>query len=177
MATTKHKVLALYDDFDQCFAAIKEIRGGAINGVSVDDLTVLSPVDHHGIDEALGPRPVNVQNFTFIGALFGVSFGFYFLSSAQASFLVQPQGGKPVVPLPSNFVLMYEMLIFFGVWTTVLVFPVLAGLFKKRGSLYSEKVTVDHMGVIVEEVEGARLDSVKSFFKKSKAVEIREEKI
>ncbi|MDH5376766.1 MAG: DUF3341 domain-containing protein [Gammaproteobacteria bacterium] len=174
---SKHKMLALYDDFEECFKAIKAIRGGAVKGVTVDDLTVLSPVDHHGIDEALGPRPVNVQRFTLLGALFGVTFGFFFLASAQASFLVQPQGGKPVVPLPTNFVLMYEMLIFFAVWTTVLVFPVLSGLFKKRDSLYSEKLTVDHMGVIVEEVDGHNLDAMKDFFKNNKAVEIREEKI
>jgi hypothetical protein len=172
---SKRRILALYENFDDMFAAVKEIRNDNLAGVHVDDLTLLSPVDNPEMDEALGGRPVNVQKFTFIGACFGVSFGFFFLSAAQASFLVQPQGGKPVIPFPSNFVLMYEMLIFFGIWTTVFAFLILAGLLRKRGSLYSEKITVDHTGIMLE-VDDHKADNVKNFFNANKAVEIREEK-
>ncbi|MDH5544059.1 MAG: DUF3341 domain-containing protein [Gammaproteobacteria bacterium] len=174
MAT--HRILAMFKGFDDAIACINEVKAGKLKGSTVDDLTVMSPIEHPDIDEILGQRPVNVQKFTFIGALFGVSFGFFFLSSAQASFLVQPQGGKPVVPFPSNFVLMYEMLIFFGVWTTVFTFLFLAGLLKKRDTLYSEKLTVDQVGLIVE-VEDKQLDSARSFFNGNKAVELREEKV
>ncbi len=170
------RMLAMFSGFDDAIATIEEVKKGNCTGVTVDDLTVMSPIEHPDIDEILGQRPINVQKFTFIGAVFGVTFGFFFLAAAQASFLVQPQGGKPVVPLPSNIVLMYEMLIFFGVWTTVLVFPFLAGLLKKRGNLYSEKLTVDQVGLVVE-VEDHQAEGVKTFFNSNKALEIREEKV
>ena len=113
---SKHCVMGLFSDFDEAFAAIADIRDTKVPGVSVDDITLKSPIEHPEIEEVLGERPVHIQKVTLFGALFGVTFGFFFLAGAQATFLVQPQGGKPVVPLPSNFVLMYEMLIFFAVW-------------------------------------------------------------
>jgi len=173
---SQHSVLAMFKDFDDSFSVIDKIKANEVPGVTVDDVTMLSPVDNPEMDEKLGNRPVNIQKFTFLGACFGVSFGFFFLSAAQASFLVQPQGGKPVVPFPTNFVLMYEMLIFFGVWTTVLTFLILTGLLRKRGSLYSEKLTVDEIGIMLD-VDSNKLDDVKEFFKSNKAVEIREEKL
>ena len=124
----------------------------------------------------MGERPVHIPKFTLAGATFGLIFGFLFIASAQATFLVQPQGGKPVVPLPSNFVLIYEMLIFFGVWTTFFTFLILSKLFRKRHNLYSEKVSLDQIGVIVE-LEKQQLESLKSLFKKHKVLEIREEEI
>ena len=172
----KHRLLAMFKDFEDSFACIDSIKADKLPGVHVDNVTMLSPIEHPDIDEVLGPRPINIQKFTFIGALFGVTFGFFFLSSAQASFLVQPQGGKPVVPFPSNFVLMYEMLIFFGVWTTVFTFLGLSGLLRKRDSLYSEKVTVDEIGLIVE-VEDHQLEQTRAFFKDHMSLEIREEKV
>ena len=171
---SEHRVMALFNDFDEAFHALAEIREHKIKGVDIDDVTLLSPIEHPEIEEVLGERPIHVQKFTFFGALFGVTFGFFFLAAAEASFLVQPQGGKPVIPLPSNFVLMYEMLIFFGVWTTVFAFFVLAGLGRKRDPMYSEKVNVDQVAVMLD-VKPENLEPIKALFKQHKAQEIREE--
>jgi len=171
-----NRLLAMFKDFDDAFDVVDKIKAKEVAGVEVDDINMMSPIEHPDVDERLGKRPVNIAYFTLAGAIFGVTFGFFFLASAQASFLVQPQGGKAVVPLPSNFVLMYEMLIFFAVWTTVIVFIFLSGLGQKRGTLYSEKLTVDEIGIIVE-IDDDKLDSVKNFFKENKALEIREEKV
>ncbi len=172
---SRHRLLAMFDGFDDAIDTINAIKANKLAGVSVDDITVMSPIEHPDIDEILGDRPVNIQKFTFLGALFGVTFGFFFLAAAEASFLVQPQGGKPVIPFPSNFVLMYEMLIFFGVWTTVFAFLWMSGLFRKRGTLYSEKLTVDQVGIVVE-VDEHQLEHTRAFFNDNKALEIREEK-
>lgn len=172
---SKHRLLAMFKDFDDAIATINDIKADKLAGVVVDDITVMSPIEHPDIDEILGPRPVNIQKFTFMGACFGVTFGYFFLASAQASFLVQPQGGKPVIPFPTNFVLMYEMLIFFGVWTTVFAFLWMSGLFRPRGTLYSEKLTVDQVGIVVE-VDEHQLENTRAFFNNNKALEIREEK-
>ena len=171
---SKHCVMGLFSDFDEAFAAIADIRDTKVPGVTVDDVTLKSPIEHPEIEEVLGERPVHIQKVTLFGALFGVTFGFFFLAGAQATFLVQPQGGKAVVPLPSNFVLMYEMLIFFAVWLTFFSFLFMSGLFKKRSALYSEKISLDQVAIIVE-VEESLGDSVKGLFQKHKVLEIREE--
>jgi len=172
----KYRLLAMFKSFDDAFDVVDKIKAKTVAGVELDNLNMMSPIEHPHIDEKLGKRPVNIQYFTLIGAIFGVTFGFFFLSSAQASFLLQPQGGKPVVPLPTNFVLMYEMLIFFGVWTTVFSFIGMSKLVRAKGTLYSEKITVDEIGIVVE-IEDSHLDSVKDFFKDNNALEIREERV
>lgn len=171
-----HRVKGLFDNFDEAFAAVSDVRHSKVPGIGIDDVTLNSPIEHPEIEEVLGERPAHIPKFTLGGATFGLIFGFLFLASAQASFLIQPQGGKPVIPLPSNFVLVYEMLIFFAVWTTFFSFLFLSGLFQKRGSLYSEKVSLDQIGVIVE-VQKEQLEPLRQLFQKHKVLEIREEEI
>ena len=170
----KLKMMGLFSDFDEAHNAIAEIRRNAVPGVTIDDITMKSPIEHPEVEEVLGERPVHIQKFSLFGAVFGVTFGFLFLAGAQATFLVQPQGGKAVVPLPSNFVLMYEMLIFFGVWLTFFSFIFLSGLFKKRTALYSEKISLDQVAIIAE-LEESKTELVKELFKKHRVLEIREE--
>ncbi|MBL1276489.1 MAG: DUF3341 domain-containing protein [Ectothiorhodospiraceae bacterium] len=173
---SKRRMLALFSDFDEAHAAISDIRRNEVPGVTVDDVTMKSPIEHPDVEEVLGERPVHIQKFTLFGAIFGVTFGFVFLSAAQAAFMVQPQGGKAVIPLPSNFILMYEMLIFFAVWSTFFAFLFLSGLFKKRSALYSEKISLDQIAIIVE-IDESAVDPMKTLFQKHKTLEIREEVI
>lgn len=170
----KHHVMGLFSDFEEAFNVLSEIRESRVVGVGIDDVILKSPIEHPEIEEVLGKRPVHIQKFTLFGALFGVTFGFFFLAGAQATFLVQPQGGKAVVPLPSNFVLMYEMLIFFGVWITFFSFLILSGLFKKRHNLYSEKISLDQVGILLE-LDDTTVGPIKDLFNKHKVAEIREE--
>lgn len=166
-------VMALFSNFDEAFAAVAEIRYYRIPGLTVDDVNVISPIEHPEIEEFLGERESHVPKFTLMGALFGMSFGFFFLCTAQANFLVQPQGGKPVVPLPSNIVLTYEMLILFGVIATLIGFALGAQLFKKRDSLYSESVSLDQVAIELH-VDEKYMEPLKQLFTEHKALEIRE---
>lgn len=170
----KYTVMGLFSQFDEAFAAIADIRCYKVPGVTVDDVTLQSPIEHPEVEEVLGDRPVYVQKFTFAGGLFGLVFGFIFLASAQATFFVQPQGGKPVIPLPSNFVLNYEMIILFSVLFTLGGFLYGARLLRPRHGLYSEKVSLDQVAVLVA-VEESNKEPLKQLFKKHKALEIREE--
>lgn len=179
-----HRVLALFSDFHHAFDAVTEIRRSRVPGISIDDVTLNSPIEHPEVEEVLGERPVHIGKLAFAGAAFGLIFGFIFIAAAQAGFLVQPAGGKAVIPLPSNLVLVYEMLIFFGVWVTFFGFLVLSGLLKesllglfgvKRG-LYSEATSVDQIGVIVELAQ-AQLEPLKALFTEHRALEIKEEEI
>lgn len=171
----KYIIMGLFSQFDEALAAIKDIRAYKVPGVCVDDITIQSPIEHPEVEEVLGDRPVYVQKFTFFGALFGLSFGFLFLAAAQATFLVQPQGGKPVISLPINFVLTYEMLILFAMLSTLIGFIIGARLMRKRNALYSEKVSLDQIAVYVETDELQKANNVKQLFKQHKVLEIREE--
>lgn len=171
-----HRILGLFSNFDEATAAIRDIRCKQIPGVSVDDVTLNSPIEHPDVEEALGDRPVFVQRFTFCGAVFGIVGSWIWISAAQATFLVQPQGGKPVVTVVSNFVLNYEMMILGGVLFTLLGFLIGARLPSKKGTLYSEKVSLDQIGILLEVTED-RLTAVKELFKRHNVLEIREEAI
>lgn len=170
----KRRMLALFSNFDDAFAAIGDIKQHKVPGVTVDDVTVISPIEHPRIDEVLGERPCHVPKFTLVGALTGLTFGFTFLASAQASFLAQPQGGKPVVPLPSNIVLTYEMLILFGVLFTLAGFMIGSRLLRRRKGMYSEKVSLDQVGIEME-LDEKYIEPIKRIFNEHLAVEIREE--
>ena len=75
-----------------------------------------------------------------------------------------------------TLILYYEMLIFFAVWLTFFAFLFLSGLFKKRSGIYSEKISLDQIAIIVE-VDEANVEPVKQLFHKHKVLEIREEVI
>lgn len=179
-----HRVLALFQNFDMAFKAILDIRSARIHGVSIDDVTLNSPIEHPDAEQILGNRPAYVSRFAFFGALIGAIFGFIFLASAQAGFMVQPLGGKPVIPLTNNIVLIYEMFIFFGVWAIFFGFMIMSGLlkesirvlFNRKKDLYSEYTSLDQVAVIVETDE-LLLDYLKDMFEEHNAVNIKWEKI
>lgn len=171
---SKHRLMGLFSDFEQAFEAIADIRANKIPGVSVDDVTIKSPIEHPEIEEVLGERPSHVPKFTLMGAVFGMTFGFLMLASAQATFLVQPQGGKAVIPLPSNFALTYEMLILFGVLFTIASFLIGGRMLRRRDTFYSEMVSLDQVGVLLV-VDEKNAQALKGVFQQHNAVEIREE--
>ena len=170
----RYYVMGLFSNFEEAFAAISEIRDHKVPGVSVDDVTLKSPIEHPEVEEILGDRGSPVPKFALFGSIFGIIFGFFFLAAGQATFLVQPSGGKPVIPLPSNIVLTYEMLILFGVLSTLVGFFISARLLTKRHPLYSEKVSLDQIGVMLE-LDEKNLNPIKDLFKSHKVLEIREE--
>ena len=160
---SKRHLLALFNDFDEAVAAIAELRGSNIKGFDIDDMILKSPIE-----------PVNVQWFTLVGACMGGLLAFFLVASAQANFFSQIKGGKPIVPLPPDFVLTYEMFILGGVFITILGFLICAGLPAKRSPLYSAKVSEDQIGILVKGDESA-LVTFKTIFVKHKALEIQEE--
>jgi hypothetical protein len=172
---SKRHLLALYGNFDDAEAVVRELRDTQIKGFDVnDDMVVKSPIEHPEVEKFLGEKPVYVQWFTLIGALLGGSLGFLGISSAQANFFMQMKGGKPIVPLPPNFVLTYELFILGGVYITILGFLICARLPAKRSPLYNAKVSVDNIAILVK-AEEAAIGVLKAIFTKHKALEIQEE--
>lgn len=172
---SQRHLLALFSNFDEAEAVVKELRNTQIKGFNVnDDMVVKSPIEHPEVEEFIGEKPVYVQWFTLVGALMGGLLGFFLISGAQANFFSQMKGGKPIVPFPPNFVLTYEMFILGGVYISVLGFLICAGLPTKRSPLYSAKVSEDQIGILVKADESAA-GTLKAIFTKHQALEIQEE--
>ncbi len=172
---SKRHLLALFNNFDEAAAVIKELRTTSIQGFDSDkDMIMKSPIEHPEVEEVLGDKPIRVQWFTLGGALTGGIVAFTLISSAQAVFFAQSKGGKPIVPFPPNFVLTYEMFILGGVYITVLGFLICAGLPARRSPLYSAKVSEDQIGILVKSDESAT-STLKAIFTKHQALEIQEE--
>lgn len=172
---SQRHLLALFSDFKEAEAAVKELRSASIKGFNAEhDMIVKSPIEHPEVEEFLGDKPVYVQWFTLGGALMGGLLGFFLISGAQANFYAQIKGGKPIVPLPPNFVLTYEMFILGGVFITILGFLIGAGLPAKRSPLYSAKVSEDQIAILVNADESAA-GALKAIFSKHRALEIQEE--
>ena len=171
----KRHMLALYNNFDEAEAVVRELRNSEIKGFdAADDLVVKSPIEHPEVEEFLGHKPVNVQWFTLVGATLGGFLAFTLISGSQAGFYSQMKGGKPIVPLPPDFVLTYEMFILGGVYITVLGFLICAGLPARRSPLYSAKVSTDQIGLLVT-VDDSSAPTLRNIFTKHKALEIQEE--
>lgn len=172
---SKRYMLALYNNFDEAEAVVGELRSGGIKGFDAAcDLVVKSPIEHPEVEEFLGYKPVNVQWFTLIGSLAGGLLSFLLIAGSQAGFYAQMKGGKPIVPLPPDFVLTYEVFILGGVYMTVLGFLVCAGLPTRRSPLYSAKVSEDQIGLLVK-VDDNSAAAIRSIFTRHKALEIQEE--
>ncbi len=171
---SQHHLLALFNNFDEAEAVISELRSSNIKGFDFDDLTLKSPIEHHDVETLLGDRPAKGQWFTLFGALMGGLLGFFLISGAQANFFSQHKGGKPIVPIPANFVLTYEMFILGGVFISVLGFLICAGLPAKRSPLYSSKVSIDQIGILLK-ADASAVAAIKAVFTKHRALEIQEE--
>jgi len=169
------RILALFDDFDAVSNAIREVRSANLPTLNVDNITIKSPIEHPEVESLLGPRPAPTRKYTLVGAMLGGSLGFTFVSSSQGNFFAQIKGGKPIIPLPPDFVLTYEMLILGGVYVTVLAFLICAGLpARMKNSLYNVKISEDQIGVMVKADKNC-IDEVKKIFQRHKALKIEEE--
>jgi hypothetical protein len=168
-------LLALFNNFDEAEAVISELSKADLKGFNaVDDLVIQSPIELPEVEQLLGEKPVYVQWFTLIGATLGGVLAFWLIAGSQANFYAQMKGGKPIVPIPPDFVLTYEMFILGGIYFTVIGFLICAGLPAKRSPLYSQNLTEGQIGVLVKGEEDA-MATLRAIFIKHNALEIQEE--
>lgn len=170
----KH-LLALYKTFEEAEAVVLELRETDINNFNAtDDLMIQSPIDIPDIENILGAKPVNVQWYTLAGSTLGGLLAFWLIAGSQANFYAQMKGGKPIVPIPPNLVLTYEIFILGGIFCTVIGFLFCAGLPAKRSPLYSPSLTESQVGVLVKGDEVA-ITTLRAIFSRHHALEIQEE--
>jgi len=166
-------ILALFRDFDAAAATIAALRQASIPGFRMRDVTLKSPIDHPECAEELGPRPVYIQIFTLMGAVLGSSLGFLGISSAQANFLRQPRGWFPIVPIPPNMVITYELFILGAVFFTLTACLIVWRIHKVDSRLYDVQISVDKIGILVK-ASAPAIPQLREIFSKHHAVEITE---
>src|SRR6202142_1198690 len=169
----KSHPLALFNDFEEAARAIADLRESSIKGFKMRDVTLKSPIDHPECAAELGPRPVYIQIFSLMGALLGSSLGFLAISSAQANFLRQPRGGFPIVPLPPNMVITYELFILGPVFFTIIACYVVLALHHQKNVLYNAAISIDKIGILVK-AEPVAIAGIKDIFNRHRALEISE---
>ena len=166
-------ILALFADFDAAAIAIAALRESSIRGFRMQDVTLMSPIDHPECAAELGRRPVYIQIFSLMGAVLGSSLGFLGISSAQANFLRQPRGGFPIVPIPPNMVITYELFILTAVFFTITACFVMWRIHRVNSSLYDVQISVEKIGILVA-AEPPAMVHVREIFSKYHALEVRE---
>jgi hypothetical protein len=167
----KAYTLALFSDFHEAALAIAALRESRIKGFKMADVTLKSPIEHPECAAELGYRPVYVQLFSLIGAVLGASLGFLLISSAQANFLRQPRGGFPIVPVPPNMVITYELFILTSVFFTVISCIIFWKLPGRRSRLYNVDISVDKIGLLVKS-DAAAAAAIKDIFTRHHALEV-----
>jgi len=174
MRRKRHLLFATFEDFDKARDAVTELKMLDLKEMVVEEIELYSPIEHPEVEEILGDFHQPIQRFTFFGALTGALCAFLLVAAAgQAMFTVQPQGGKPVIPLPPAIVITYEGTILFGVLCTLAGFFIYAGLPRRMKKHYSQKVSEDHIGIEVQ-MKPEHIEKVRTAFKNSGALEIRE---
>ncbi len=174
---SRYRLFALFDNFDEAREAIIELKVMDLREGGVEEMRMKSPIPHPELEEVIGARPVIIQRFTFFGAVFGAIGGFLLAAGlSQATFIVQPQGGKAIIPIPSNLVIVYEGTILIGILATVLGFILGARLLRKGSTLYSSKVSEDQVGLWIEVLD-SHYEKVKDLLWQHKASEVMEEKV
>lgn len=168
---SKVHTLALFNDFEEAGNALQELKDSNLAGFRMDDVTIKSPIEHPELSSLLGPRPVYVQLFTLCGAVFGSVTGFTLIASAQANFLLQIRGGRPVVPIPPDMVLTYELFILCGVLMTALGCFIGWKLPGRRSPLYNERVSEDKIAILVK-ADSAAIASINAIFTRHRSLEI-----
>jgi hypothetical protein len=169
----KSYILALFNDFEEAARAIADLRESSLKGFKMRDVTLKSPIDHPECAAELGDRPVYIQIFSLMGAALGSSLGFLAISSAQANFLRQPRGGFPIVPIPPNMVITYELFILTSVFFTIIACYVVFALHHQKNVLYNAAISVDKIGILVK-ADPVAIGGIKDIFNRHRALEISE---
>lgn len=170
------QLFATFADFDEARNVLADLKSLDLREAVVEDIELYSPIEHPEVEELLGEIKQPLERFTFFGAVTGAILTFIFTAGvAQAMFTVQPQGGKPVIPIPPDMVITYEGTILFGVYSTLAAFFIYAGLPRRLKKHYDPKVSEDKIAIEVD-VMPQNVDKVRAVLEQHKPWEIREVK-
>jgi hypothetical protein len=162
MADKRH-VIGLFSDGERAVSAIRALKGKAWAVESV-----YTPIPHHGIMEAVGPRKSRVGYFTLAGGILGFlsGIGLAIFTATRWDLIVS---GKPVVALIPFLIVGFEFTILFAVFGNITGFLIQARLPDLGGlKRHCPVCTGDRFGVVAACREGEE-EEVAAFLKEQGA--------
>ena len=139
----KTHIMGIFQYEDDFIAAAKRLSD---NGFV--DLTMMSPIPMHQIEDILPKKKPVIRRYAFFGALTGAIAGFA-MSVATALVFVLPTGGRAIIAVPPYLVISYELTILFGVIFTLVGFHVASGLPAWHDRPYRMESSADRFSILV----------------------------
>lgn len=135
-------------------------------------LSVISPIPHHQIEQALDQGPSLVRWVTFCGGVLGFTAGMALCIYSALSYPMVT-GGKELISIPPFMIPAYESMILLGGLTNLLAMLALGRLPQvKLRAPYDPRFTEDRIGIWVP-CSGAEADRVKEMLRGHQAEEVK----
>ena len=106
-------IVGVFPELDATVEAVAELKK-----MRVGDVTVYSPTPRHELEEVLKHPPSIVRRFTLIGALLGVTFG-YWIPIWISDYWPLVVGGKAVASWIPYTIIGFELMVLIGSLSTV----------------------------------------------------------
>lgn len=162
-------LLASFDYLDSTVNAIENLRGAGFK-----QITAYAPFPETHIEEALGYDQSPVRVFTLVGALCGAAAGLAFTTFTSTDWPLVT-GGKPILSIPAYFIIVFEMMVLFGVLSTVIGLFINARLpFVKPMIVYDPEFSSGRFGLYVT-ASPDQIDAVRSILQHEEPAELRED--
>ncbi len=138
-----NSVLGLFKYEDEFLEAAGRMKESGFH-----EITLMSPIPVHGVEEVLGKKKRIIRYFAYAGAVIGFTCGFALAVFSALSFIL-PVGGRPIITIPPFLIIAYEFTIFMGVIFTLVGFHLASGLPAWRDRAYTMESNVDRFAVAV----------------------------
>ncbi len=164
-------LLASFDYVDSAVNAIGELRAAGLKKI-----TAYMPYPEAQIEEALGYDQSPVRVWALAGGLLGAAGGFAFTAFTSMDWPLVT-GGKPILSMPAYVIISFEMMVLFGVLSTVIGFFVNSRLpYMKPMVVYDPEFSAGKFGLYVT-VAADRLDQTRGILQGQDPAEIREDPV
>lgn len=161
------RIFGIFQYQDDFLSAVRRLHEAGY-----ENLTMMSPIPMHGVEDILQKKKPVIRRFSFAGAILGAVGGFVMASGSALAFIL-PTGGRPVIPFPPFLVISYEMTILLGVIFTLIGFHVASGLPAWRDKPYDPATNVDRFSILVEFGPGDDPERAERMLREAGAEEIR----
>ena len=164
-------LLASFEYVDSAVNAIGELRAAGLKKI-----TAYMPYPEAQIEEALGYDQSPVRVWALAGGLLGAGGGLALTSFTSMDWPLVT-GGKPILSIPAYVIITFEMMVLFGVLSTVIGFFINSRLpYVKPMVVYDPEFSAGKFGVYVT-VAADRLDRARGILKGQDPAEIREDPV
>ena len=163
-------IVGVFPELDTTVEAIAELKK-----LRVGDVTVYSPTPRHELDDVLKHGPSVVRRFTLIGALLGVTFG-YWIPIWVSDYWPLVVGGKPIASWVPYTIFGFEVMVLIGGLSTVIGLLISARVPRLTMMVgYDPRFSHGDYGVWVE-CSPEKVRSAETLLKEHGAVEVRRER-